>query len=625
MTRRFFLWLASALLLSPAFAHDGHHDPDVPHPLAEWVFWPDYTLSGSAKNYAGNRPEHPRNPAYFLEQIPDAFALMGHEPTEHFWELLKGDQLPTGPFSVEAWMLYHVNQPIGVSINQVTHEAIDWSMGYFDRTMYVVGGTDGQNGINHTFPRENRGYFNMGYKEKWHHLVATYSGSEFAIYYNGVLIDTKAVTKAWSTTEASRLEVTAYMANEDYMQTGNSLNTLALYEQSLDAETIQALFYARSALVEDGRLFDDLFHFTAGPYLSAVTENSIRVLWETDKASTATIQWGETADFGNEIQLTDASRLHRAQVTGLKTNTPYFYEVTVRDAEGHEMTSGTLTFRTSPKAGEPVTFAVIGDTEARPHINDRIAKQVWNERPHSVVLVGDLTDGGTQNHRWQWTHEYFLGMNQLASRIPFLPAPGNGEDDLVWYNHYHNLPGDGMSYYTHRMGDIEFFMLDSNMGHHDRHRPGFRAQQKAWLEQVLQASTAKWKVAAHHHPTYSSDEDDYGDTFREPSRNGDQRVKDDFLVLYEQYGVDVVFFGHLHSYERTWPVLKDKVDEAGVVYVQTGGGGGNHEMAGPTRNWFTNQLYSGYHYALVKQIDDNMFITVRDAEGRLRDQFELTK
>ncbi|EQC38996.1 hypothetical protein SDRG_03949 [Saprolegnia diclina VS20] len=46
--------------------------------------------------------------------------------------------------------------------------------------------------------------------------------------------------------------------------------------------------------------------------------------------------------------------------------------------------------------------------------------------------------------------------------------------------------------------------------------------------------------------------------------------------VYAQYKVNVVFAGHAHGYERSKPVLKNKVDRNGVVYVTTGAGGRGH-------------------------------------------------
>ena len=87
----------------------------------------------------------------------------------------------------------------------------------------------------------------------------------------------------------------------------------------------------------------------------------------------------------------------------------------------------------------------------------------------------------------------------------------------------------------------------------------------------------------------------------------------------------MVFFGHLHSYERTWPIKNGRVNRNGVVYVQTGGAGGNTEEASPTRNWFTGRVYSGYHYVLVHVEGDKLELVAVDTEGHQRDHFELVR
>jgi hypothetical protein len=247
-----------------------------------------------------------------------------------------------------------------------------------------------------------------------------------------------------------------------------------------------------------------------------------------------------------------------------------------------------------------------------------IAKAVWGERPNFLLHVGDLTDGGQKHHKFEWNLEYFLGMNQLISRVPTFPVPGNGESDLHWYSRYHSLP-QPKNYYSFKFGNAEFFMLDSN-------RPmGPGSEQYAWLDEQLGRSVARWKFAAHHHPTYSSDEDDYGDAWKGTSQGGDLKVRS-VVPLYEKHGVDVVFFGHLHTYERSWPVADGRVNtQRGVRYVQTGGAGGNLEDFGPARSWFSSKLHRGHHYCILNVFGGQLRFQMFDAEGRLRDLFELSK
>ena len=67
------------------------------------------------------------------------------------------------------------------------------------------------------------------------------------------------------------------------------------------------------------------------------------------------------------------------------------------------------------------------------------------------------------------------------------------------------------------------------------------------IDRELAKSDATWKFAYHHHPAYSSDDDDYGNTWKGPTTAGDVRVRD-FVKLYEKHNVDVVFNGHVHVY-----------------------------------------------------------------------------
>lgn len=618
---------------SVTHAHEGHLEKESSVTLLkDWIFWPDYTLMGSAKNYPGPRPEiiKPYIPTFGSGK--DKVFLFGQNPTEQFNKLLSAKLLENRSFSMELWLNDHVNKPVGVMasvMDESQKTSPIWALGYFDRQVFF-GAPNGVNidieyrGLGKQEGHDNTAKNYMAYKKRWHHLIGSYDGKSFSLYHNGVLLK-KVINEELqlSYSDTAELVISAYLDNEPYMDIGNLLQYAAIYDGVLTQSQAEHKFEKHTQRIKDGRLFDDLFHYSAGPYLNAGTESSMNILWETDRVATAVIEWGKQIPYDNRLELNEKSRLQTVQLKGLKSDTPYFYRITSKSNE-QVIDSGALTFRTMPTAGKPITFAVIGDTEARPFVNDQIAKQLWGERPHFNVIVGDLTDGGQNNHRFEWTHEYFLGMNQVASRIPFIAAPGNGESDLVWYQHYHNLPNNEY-YYSYRVGDAEFFMLDSNMGHHDVHRPGFRDKQKAWLEQALKNSTAKWKFAGHHHPVYSSDEDDYGDTYKEKSENGDQSVRDDFLTLYEKYDVDMVFFGHLHSYERTWPIKNGRVDRNGVIYVQSGGAGGNHEEASPTRNWFTKRVYSGYHYVLIHIEGDELQLISIDSEGRQRDQYSLTR
>ena len=112
---------------------------------------------------------------------------------------------------------------------------------------------------------------------------------------------------------------------------------------------------------------------------------------------------------------------------------------------------------------------------------------------------------------------------------------------------------------------------------------------------------------------------------RKATRGGDKNARA-LVELYEKYGLDIAFAGHIHSYERTWPLLNMTINQKnGVRYIVSGGGGGGLEQAAPQRSWFTLHVQRGHHYAFATVQDRTIQFKAYDLEGRLFDTFELTK
>ncbi len=592
------------------------HEDVSPQPAGRWLFWPEYTLPQRAANHPGPRPPYPRTAFATIDAETAPLLFHGEAPTERVARLLAPDQLPTRAFSVELWLIEHVNQPVGALATvkgRTVNDLPAWVLGYQEgEVTFILRTVRCPDGIS-LKAETPRGW------KRWRHVVATYDGFAARLYLNGERVATEATVHGpVLLPDQPDLEAAAYLRHEPNMGLGNLLRELRVYSMALSAHDIAHRFEQLQWLVEEGILFDDRFHFTAGPYLNYVTQTGIRFIWETDRPATARLHYGRQIPLDQVVAVDAAKRIHDLALEGLEPGQAYFYEIVARDTDGAEIRSGPLTFQTAVREGDAYSFAVIGDTEARPHINDVIAKAVWGERPNFMIHVGDLTDGGQKHHKFEWNLEYFLGMNQLISRVPTFPVPGNGESDLHWYSRYHSLPLP-KNYYSFQFGNAEFFMLDSN-------RPmGPGSEQYAWLDEQLGRSVARWKFAAHHHPTYSSDEDDYGDAWQGTSQLGDPKVRN-VVPLYEKYGVDIVFFGHLHTYERSWPVADGRVNtQRGVRYVQTGGAGGNLEDFAPTRNWFSTKLYRGHHYCILNVFEGQLRFQMFDSEGRLRDMFELNK
>jgi len=351
-----------------------------------------------------------------------------------------------------------------------------------------------------------------------------------------------------------------------------------------------------------------------GPYLQYPTETSIIVRWETDEAASSEVAYGAKAEKMESVKGEDAV-YHEVKLDSLEPGGFYFYQVR-SSAEGNTVESEVYTFQPAVDKDTPFSFIVLCDTQSSPEVVAKQAEHAWAQRPQFTLLGGDLVSDGTVKEHW--TKHFFPNMHALNSRVPLIPCIGNHDKDSEYYYNYFSMPEPEYCY-RFRYGNAEIFNVDSQK------RLSHSSEQYKWLDEALGNSTATWKIVCHHKPPYSSDEDDYGDTKTERPVGGDFMLRK-VVDLYEKHHVDIVWNGHIHSYERTWPLLQGKpVLEGGVVYMITGGGGGGLEKAGPWRLPFTAKVYSGHHYCLVLVHGTTLRIESYTLDNTLFDFVELKK
>jgi acid phosphatase type 7 len=360
---------------------------------------------------------------------------------------------------------------------------------------------------------------------------------------------------------------------------------------------------------------EDFPHFVVAPYLQYATRTSITIMWETSNPGTSLVRYGVGGLSLQKEGDRDAT-LHSVTLEDLKPNTPYVYQVN-SIGNGMKLTSALLTFGTAVGPDDAFSFVLFGDTQKNPRTTEKIATLAWQRRPNFVVHLGDVVDNGPDKR--EWVHELFEPCRELFARVPVYPCIGNHEKNHAYYYRYFTLP-DPSYYYRFRYGNADFFSIDTNK------RVGPSSEQYRWLDAELAKSDAKWKFVYHHHPAYTSDDDDYGETLKgKPSTQGDMNVRR-LVTLYEKHNVDIVFNGHIHAYERTWPIRAGRVDRGkGVLYITSGGGGGKLEDFSPVPTWFKAQCRSDYHFCYVTVHGGQLSFKVFDHQGMLFDTFDLDK
>lgn len=365
--------------------------------------------------------------------------------------------------------------------------------------------------------------------------------------------------------------------------------------------------------------------FLVKPYLQSGSQTGMFVLWETKNAATTKVEYGEarplvkTALLDQEVTLTGFRQMHEVSLTNLKPETNYFWRIKSITEKGDTLQSEIYTFKTNVKDNSAYMFGLVGDTQRNsrtPWAWGKIAEKLWSDRPNFVVHAGDVVEKGRRKS--DWLQDFFPNGHILMSRVPVYTVIGNHEDNSPLYYQYMVAPPPEY-YYTFKYGNTQFFMIDSNRDLKEG------SEQYNWLEWELAKSTATWKIAMHHHPPYSSDSNDHGNTAYSLSTLGVANVRN-LVPLYERFGLDFCLFGHTHLYERSWPVLDDRINiKNGVTYINSGGAGGGLEDFAPTRSWFTSELENTHHYCTFSIFENQLIFKAIDHEGRLFDTFQMQK
>lgn len=617
--------IACALILAGAYPSHAHQGPD---PLAHWSFnsrsvegdlvrariGPDAVLEGGARVVSDAEGE--------------CVDFSGRGSLAVVAKDLKdvADVLPQEAMTISAWVA--IDQPqeyggiAGVIQDNGSAEA-GWVLGYDREHYYFALATQGaDDGDGHMTYLKSKTRYKPGH---WAHVAAVYDGEKMELYVNGQLdASSREQSGPILYPESAPVVLAGYRdANEHYPHDGR-LREVSIYEHAARETWVRHAFGHNQSLValrperpvNTGRA--DAFAFLVQPYLQFGTQDSMTVMCQTNQPGKTIVHYGETADCSQRISSDSANEIQEVTIEGLEPETQYFYRVESQSEHGETVNSRVSTFSTAVKKETPFAFAVISDSQWNAVVAAKISSLAWAQRPSFVMHAGDLVDTGVNDAHW--TQHFFPSMNELISRVPMYPVLGNHEQNAQNYYDYMSLPSPEY-FYDFQFGCVHFFMVDSNRN------VGPGSEQYEWLDQRLDSSDALWKIVCHHHPAYSSDEDDFGNLWKtNKSTRGHLRIRP-LTKLYDAHGVDVVWNGHIHSYERTWPVNGGRAVNTGEgpIYMITGGAGGGLETPGPSRPFFQNVVRRGHHYVMVHVNGPVIEFRSFDIDDRLFDTFTITK
>lgn len=345
-----------------------------------------------------------------------------------------------------------------------------------------------------------------------------------------------------------------------------------------------------------------------GPFLQQSGENEITVIWETARPSAGSLVWGRPGELNHSVSEQTGGKIHRLTMTGLEPATSYAYKL---GYDGVWIDSaGVATLPSGPDARW--RMAIYGDTQGRPQVHAAVVRRIMESAPDVVMHLGDFTNDGRDHELW--IREFFEPAAPLGRNVPFIPVIGNHEHDADLFYRYFGLDttGSGHAWYGLDLGEAHITLLNS-----DSRYAGWdeNSEQARWLVGDLgEHEDARWKIAAFHHPLFSS-------------RNSRPTAPQRWLwhQLLEALGVDIAFHGHEHNYFRSVEIgtFISPERRRSLPYVIVGSGGG--ETKNLDHQDYTNQAREQCGFVTVDFSVERLVCRALDSSGVVTDSFTVER
>jgi len=346
-----------------------------------------------------------------------------------------------------------------------------------------------------------------------------------------------------------------------------------------------------------------------------------------------TLTRGHTARY--EGLLGSPTRIHEAHACGLSPSTRYFYKV-----GGPGAWSPVYEIATGPAVGstESFRFAVMGDARSGPDVFATLEEMLAADGAAFLMFTGDAVQTGANQDDWNTFFEAPGPTNTALSvkaGVPMMMSNGNHESLALNYLMQFALPqvvSDGESdtgkeWYSFDYGNAHFVVLNDTTASSEQ-----IDAQTAFLEADLGAvdrTKTPWVFAMHHRPLYSCS-----------NHGSDVDLRQAWQPKYDAFGVDVVFNGHDHNYERSHPMRGfdgtttdgaiaaegadgEPIDGSGTVYIVSGGAGA--PSYGSDTCYHTRLSESVENYTSVAITDRTLSLRSYRLDGSLLDSFDYTK
>lgn len=250
---------------------------------------------------------------------------------------------------------------------------------------------------------------------------------------------------------------------------------------------------------------------------------------------------------------------------------------------------------------KPFSFIVYGDTKDNIKTHEQLIDAFFKEKRSNdvafIVHLGDMVvdeDKEYYEKKKEWK-EYFIDIVQsIAESVPYFPTVGNHDYDAdggkAFADLFSKYYKDQNFWYSFVYGNSIFIILDANLMVYEEEFgiPKERIEkQYHWLKDVLKSASNDDKIKHkfvffHQAPFVSAQKRFFGIVsyhLEHAEKLRTYQVDDEyFLDIFRKYGIDAVFTGHVHYYERWVEQYERENQNKQINWITTAGGGAKNAL-----------------------------------------------
>lgn len=223
----------------------------------------------------------------------------------------------------------------------------------------------------------------------------------------------------------------------------------------------------------------------------------------------------------------------------------------------------------SDVSDQPIRIAAMADNQFGMLTFSSLLRQIKKlpkrKQPHFLLHAGDAVQNYPSLRQWQTDFAAPLSIHGLSQVHPMIYAHGNHDYDSLGEYTYTRTNNNDNPWFAFSMakGAVRFIVLDSNVDWE---------LQDTWLRDEIKSQSfldAQFRIVVVHVPPFL----EYWDPeawFQLKQSEWGSFIKDRYVPLFEEGGVDLVISGHQHNYERG--------ERNGIHYAIIGGAGGDIDL-----------------------------------------------